>query len=98
MREDPIHGKNGYDMVDTIITDHDGVWDHDTASWQENICAPKSEGGLNVKTLYISKDRHAQNPAERNVGIVECVIKAILMQQNLPPSLAWWTRAACDSY
>ena len=33
LREDPIHGKNGYDMVDTIITDHDGAWDHDTASW-----------------------------------------------------------------
>ena len=59
MREDPIHAKNGYDMVDTIITDHDadddGAWDHDTASWQENICAPKSEGGLNVKTLYIKR-------------------------------------------
>ena len=95
LREDPIHSKNGYEMVDTIVTDHDGAWDHDTATWQQHICAPKAEGGLNVKTLYISKDRHAQNPAERNVGIVECVIKAILMQQNLPPS--WWTRAACDA-
>ena len=32
LREDPIHTKNGYDMVHTIITDHDGAWDHVTGT------------------------------------------------------------------
>ena len=35
MREDPIHAKNGYQMVSHIKTDHDGAWDHDTESWQD---------------------------------------------------------------
>ena len=95
MREDPIHSKNGYDMCTHIKTDHDGAWDHDVTSWQENICGSKADGGLGVQMEYISKDRHDQNPAERHIGIVECTIKSILMQNNLPPS--WWTRAACDA-
>ena len=95
LREDPIHAKNGYQMVSHIKTDHDGAWDHDTESWQDNIAKPVQQGGLNVQMEYISKDRHDQNPAERHIGIVEVTLKSILMQNNLPPS--WWTRAAADA-
>lgn len=95
LREDPIYHKLGYDMVTHIKTDHDGAWDHDCAQWQDMICANKTDGGLGVRMEYISKDRHEQNPAERHVGIAECVIKSLLMERNLPPN--WWSRAAADA-
>ena len=68
--------------VSHIKTDHDGAWDHDTESWQDNIAKPVQQGGLNVQMEYISKDRHGQNPAERHIGIVEVALKSILMQAH----------------
>ena len=48
VRESLMHEKHRlhpHSMVQHIKTDHDGAWDHDTADWQEQICAPKAEGG-----------------------------------------------------
>ena len=57
------------------------------------------ETDLCVELDYVSPGRHAQNPAERACGITECVIKAILMQNNgvnnLPPH--FWAKAAKDA-
>ena len=74
-----------YKLVSRIRTDHAGEWDDDCKEWQEAIASHDTGLGLSVDMDYVSPDMHEQNPAERACGITECVIKAILMQNNLPP-------------
>ena len=86
-------GPISHELVQTIRTDNVGEWRCDTTEWQDTIADPDS--GLSVHMDYASPDRHCQNPAERSCGIVECVIKAVLMQNNIPAE--WWSRAAQDA-
>ena len=45
---------------------------------------------------YISPGRHEQNgAAEHACGIVKCVAKTLLMQNNVPPK--WWGKAQRDA-
>ena len=81
----------GYDPVQHIKTDMAGEWREDCKSWDEEIAQE-----LKVKMEYVAPERHESNGiAERACGIVESTIKALLMQNNLPPS--WWTRASRDA-
>ena len=86
LRKDPLYKDQSHPIVGHITTDMDGSWRHDNAEciWQKRICDK-----LAVEMQYISPDRHGQNgAAERACGIVECVTKALLMQNSLPPK--WW--------
>ena len=93
LRANDLYKRLGYKAVSTIRTDHVGEWDDDCKKWQDAIAS--KDTGLGVEMDYVSPDRHAQNPAERACGITECVIKAILMQNNLPPY--FWAKAAKDA-
>ena len=91
LRQDPLYKDQAHPIVGHITTDMDGSWRHDNAEWQKQICDK-----LSVEMQYISPDRHEQNgAAERACGIVECVTKALLMQNNLSPK--WWGKAQRDA-
>ena len=81
----------GYEPVQHIKTDLAGEWRTDCKSWDDEIVQE-----LKVKMQYVAPERHESNGiAERACGIVESTIKALLMQNNLPP--AWWVRASRDA-
>ena len=69
----------------------DGSWREDNADWDSHI-----RKQLGVEVEYISPDRHEQaGGAERACGMIECITKSLLMQNNLGPD--WWTRVANDA-
>ena len=90
LRSDPLYRCFNHQMVSHIKTDHDGAWDDDNAEYQAMIKE------LGIKMEYISPDRHEENGrAEKACDIVECIVKSLLMQNNLSP--LWWTRALADA-
>lgn len=87
MRQDPAFHECRYKLVSRINLDNAGEWARDCNKWQELV------GELGVECNYSCPDRkESAAAAERNCGIVEVVIKAILYQAALPPS--WWQRAS----
>lgn len=87
LRQSPEYHDLPYKPVSVIKTDDAGEWGILTEAWHKTM----SDRG--VESIYSSPDRKEEaSYAERACGIVEVVIKSLLMQQNLPPS--WWQYAA----
>jgi site-specific DNA-cytosine methylase len=91
MRADPAYSGLPYQAVSLIITDNAGEWDRKSKQWQAMRLRVKNLE-LNYVTPETSKEAGA---AERANGIVEECIKAVLMEQNLPPD--HWQAAARNS-
>jgi site-specific DNA-cytosine methylase len=87
IRADPAYHDCGYKVMSIICLDNAGEWAHNTANWQR-MCERKG-----VQPLYSCPDRkESAANAERSVGIIEIVTKALLMQNNLP--VYWWEACA----
>ena len=90
IRKDPAFHNCPYKVVSTLKLDSAGEWDKDNRKWNAMV---ENNG---VQCLYSCPDRKESHAsAERNCGIVEVVVKSILMQSNLPPS--WWQMAAAQA-
>ena len=82
-RRDPAYNDCAYRVISCVCLDNAGEWALDNDKWQQ-YC--KQTG---IELIYSCPDRkESAARAERAVGIVEVVTKALLMQQNLPPM--WW--------
>ena len=93
LRVNDLYRRLGYKVVSNISTVHAGEWDDDCKEWQAAIASPVT--GLGVDMDYVSPGSHEHNPADRACGITECVIKAFLMQSNLPSYS--WAKAANEA-
>jgi site-specific DNA-cytosine methylase len=79
MRSDPHHQGMGYDIVQTVHTDNAGEWGIDTTNFQE------LKQRLKINVIYATPETSKElGSAERTNGIVEVIIKAILLEENLP--------------
>ena len=80
MRADPYHQRMGYDIVQTIHTDNAGEWQMNNAAFQQMAQRMK------IRVIYTTPETSKElGAAERTNGIVEVIIKAILLEENLPP-------------
>ena len=90
LREDPAFHSCPYKVISQLRIDNAGEWGKDCQKWQQMV----EEAG--VECIYSCPDRKESHAAaERNCGIIEVVIKSILMQSNLPQS--WWQLAAAQA-
>ncbi len=94
IRNDPLFSDCNYPIVCYCRTDNAGEWSLNYTAWQD-MC--KRMPGGEVKMIYVSPDRHAQENgyAEVAVSIVEVTVKSLLFSRALPES--WWQRAAADA-
>lgn len=82
VRADPAYGDCRYKLVAQICLDNAGEWSRECEAFGEFV----KQGGIGL--VYSCPDRKESAAlAERAVGIVEIVVKALLMQNSLPP---WW--------
>ena len=89
LRSDPMMQGMGYPAVQYIETDNAGEWSRENEAWAE------MEERLCIRTIWGCPDRKEEvSRGERTCGAVEVVMKAGLMQENLPPT--WWVRTARD--
>ena len=68
-----------------------GEWDWDTGIWNEMAKRVLKATGQGIEMIYYDpadKRKRRAMLIERTNGIWECLVKSILMQQNLPPE-AW---------
>lgn len=87
LRSDPMFQNMGYPAVQLIQTDSAGEWSMDSEEWTD------MQERMGFKTTWTCPDRKEEaGMAERTCGVVEVVLKAGLMQENLPPN--WWVRTA----
>ena len=91
MRKSPFFYGMQYPAVSKIVTDRAGEWSHTNRSFNASMRR------IGVEMQYATKDRHERtNPhAERQVSIVEVVIKSLLMETSLPP--LFWQAAASNA-
>ena len=91
MRKSPFFYGMAYPAVSAIVTDRAGEWSNLNRSFSASMRR------IGVEMRYSTKDRHERtNPhAERQVGIVEVVIKSLLMETSLPPM--FWQCAASNA-
>ena len=89
LRSDPIYDDLPYPVVSLISTDNAGEWGYENEKWQ--TMAKR----IRVRMRYGCPDRKEEVArGERAVGLFEVLLKACLMERNLPPS--WWQRAGMD--
>ena len=89
LRNDPIYDDLPYPIVTIISTDNAGEWGYENKRWQEMATRAR------VKMRYGCPDRKEEVArGERAVGLFEVLLKASLMERNLPPS--WWQRVSLD--
>ena len=89
LRNDPIYDDLPYPVVSLISTDNAGEWGYSNEKWQ--AMAKR----IRVRMRYGCPDRKEEVArGERAVGLFEVLLKACLMERNLPPS--WWQRASLD--
>ena len=89
LRGNPIYDDLPYPIVSVISTDNAGEWGYENAKWQ--TMAKR----VRVRMRYGCPDRKEEVArGERAVGLFEVLLKATLMERNLPPS--WWERASLD--
>ena len=87
IRLDPAFNDCRYKMVSVIMLDNAGEWARDCVEFQSMLNA------LGVMPVYSCPDRKESAAlAERSVGIVEVVVKSLLMQNSLPGF--WWEYCA----
>lgn len=91
MRAEPCYSDLPYKVVTTIITDEPGEWSRRSSAWQAMLLRV-----TNVEVIYVTPETSKEaGHAERNNCIMEEAIKAILMEQNLPPD--HWEAAASNA-
>ena len=83
LRADPAYHGCDYKIVAVICLDNAGEWALDTKKWKGVL----EKWGITPIYSCPDNKKSAAN-AERAVGIIEIVTKALLMQNNLPPY--WW--------
>lgn len=83
IRNDPrMRGEDSYQLVSEVITDCDSVWREDNAEFQR-----LAREELGIIFNYYPPERH-EGGSERTIGIYEETVRALLLEQNLPPT--WW--------
>ena len=87
LRNDQAFHNCGYKIVSVIHLDNAGEWQLDCAAWVEIV---ERQGFTPIYSCPDRKESAAN--AERTMGILEIVIKSMLMDSNLPPQ--WWEYAA----
>jgi len=81
IRADPAYSDLPYKIVSTIMKDEPGEWSRRSSAWQAMLLRVTG-----VEVIYVTPETSKEaGHAERNNCIVEEAIKAILMEQNLPP-------------
>ena len=89
LRNDPIYDDLPYPIVTIISTDNAGEWGYENSRWQQMAAR------VRVRMRYGCPDRKEEVArGERAVGLFEILLKASLMERNLPPS--WWQRVSLD--
>jgi site-specific DNA-cytosine methylase len=87
LRLDPAFDKCNYKVLSILFLDNAGEWDIRSEKWNTMV---KEHG---IECVYTCPDRcDKKGLSERACGILEPVVKALLMQHNLPPT--WWEYAA----
>ena len=87
VRKDPAYNDCRYKMVSQLNLDNAGEWARNCDAFQLLL------GQLGIDAIYSCPDRKESAAlAERSVGIVEIVVKALLMEKNLPTW--WWQKCA----
>jgi hypothetical protein len=83
IRADPSYHDCPYKVVSVLCLDNAGEWALKTEKWKSMA----EDKGITL--IYSCPDRkESASRAERSVGIIEIVTKALLMQNNLP--VQWW--------
>ena len=76
-----------YEAVQYTETDNAGEWAENTKEWSE------MQERTKIQTIWGCPDRKEEVArGERACGVVEVLMKAGIMQENLPPN--WWVRVA----
>ena len=89
LRSNPIYWDLPYPIVCIISTDNAGEWGYENKRWTDMAARNF------LKMRYGCPDRKEEVArGERAVGLYEVLVKATLMERNLPPS--WWQRASLD--
>jgi site-specific DNA-cytosine methylase len=87
VRADPAFHDCSYKMISVLCLDNAGEWARECALFKQIL------DEMGITPVYSCPDRKESAAlAERAVGIVEVVTKALLMQNSLPAW--WWQRCA----
>jgi hypothetical protein len=87
VRNDPAFNDCRYKMISVLMLDNAGEWARDNVAFRSML------DSLGVMPVYSCPDRKESAAlAERSIGIVEIVVKALLMQRSLPGF--WWEHCA----
>ena len=87
LRSDPMMQNMPHKAVQFIETDNAGEWAENTKAWSE------MQERTKIQTIWGCPDRKEEVArGERACGVVEVLMKAGIMQENLPPN--WWVRVA----
>ena len=83
IRNDQAFHNSGYRIVSVMHHDNAGEWQLGCAAWEEKI---ERQG---FTPIYACPDRkESAVNAEREMGMIEVVIKSMLVDGKLPPQ--WW--------